>query len=785
MTTAVLSPTPRVLTVNVALVAPAGAITGAITVAGAVAAALSAVKVTMAPPVGAASFNVTIPVADPPPTTLLGLTTNPLTRSGARGLSSVMNALLVASLFVPWAGFMGLVGAFVPGMDGLMKLMQPTSSMAMMANMRDGREGDANSRQITDGTTSSDSSSVNLLNANAEACEQLLQQHIQRLQAGRSGGWWRTAVYVAAENDAALESVTGALRSLCSGDESALDPMRVVPLPPYLGRGAIEQGQVLSLLPSMGEQGRPLGPSYDALATPLTSDELAVLVNLPREEIPGLPMRDIADFALSVPPPTADSIALGVLQDGVGRDLEEVTVTSAALNRHVFVTGITGCGKTNTCMQLLLESYIKLKIPFLVVEPAKQEYRRLAQVPELKGKLRVYTVGGDSPLPFRLNPLSPAPGVPLGRHIDLFKAVCNASFPAFAGLSYVLEEAILDVYTARGWSLYTSDNPFLGTRPSMDDESALTPCLDDLYQQVDVVMKRKGYGGDILRNMGAALRSRLRSLMINNKGLMLNTRRSTPLKSLFEGPTVIELKELSDDEEKAFVMALLFALLYEYAEQRQEGKTVEDRGRLQHLTLIEEAHRLLAATKGTGGVAADSGDSRGKAVSMFTDMLAEMRAYGEGFLIADQIPTKLAPETLKNSSLKIVHRLVSPDDRYAAGSCINLSEQQMRHLNNLTTGHAIVHDERIGEAVLTHIYPSKDTRAPDLTAADLRALGSDVDAWDRKYLQRHAGCHECPAPCTFLYRLRQAKDQATFDAALRPFLDGLLLGQSHSQPSTE
>src|SRR5205807_8431592 len=139
------------------------------------------------------------------------------------------------------------------------------------------------------------------------------------------------------------------------------------------------------------------------------------------------------------------------------------------------------------------------------------------------------------------------------------------------------------------------------------------------------------------------------------------------------------------DEEKAFMMALLFTMLYEYAELRQERTTG---GRpLQHLTLVEEAHRLLQATRGPAS--AETGDPRAKAVGMFTDMLAEMRAYGEGFIIADQIPTKLAPETLKNSNLKIIHRLVAPDDRQLAGSCINLNEQQIRHLNNLAPGYAI------------------------------------------------------------------------------------------------
>ena len=324
-----------------------------------------------------------------------------------------------------------------------------------------------------------------------------------------------------------------------------------------------------------------------------------------------------------------------------------------------------------------------------------------------------------------------------------------------------------------GWSLFTSENPYIDHRSGIDDRSALTPCLEDLHDKVDVVLNRKKYGQEIHMNMGAALRSRIKSLMVGNKGLALNTRRSTPLQDLFDGPTVIELQNLGDDEEKAFVMALLFVLLYEYAEVRQNEVAPSRRGKLQHITLVEEAHRLLQASRGPAS--AESADPRSKAVSMFTDMMAEMRAYGEGFIIADQIPTKLAPETLKNSNLKIIHRLVSPDDREAAGSCVNLTDWQKRHLNNLKPGLAIVHDERIGEAVLTRIQPVKDNRAPDLTERELRTHLAEVEGSDRSYLHRHAGCRSCPAPCTFFHRLEEAQDQPDWNSRLLPFFESVLL----------
>jgi DNA helicase HerA-like ATPase len=682
--------------------------------------------------------------------------------------TALPDALLLVGLFCSFAG-MAPAGAAI---HALSNMASPLSQLATTARLRSAQEQAA--KQFNTGTNWSEGATLELLDANAEACELMLQAHIERLQTGRSEGWWQMASYIAAESDAAMHSVGGALRSLCSGSVTTQDPIRMLTLPTPLLRDAVRDGHLLHLLPLGSTQGHPLGETYDVLASCVRSTELAVLVNMPQKEIPGLPMRDSSDFALSAPPPEPNSIEIGILQDALGHPLGPVTLTADSLNRHVFVTGVTGSGKTNTCMQLLLETYHTLRVPFLVIEPAKAEYHRLAQTPELQGKLRVYGIGGDATLPFRLNPFAPMPGIPLSRHIDLLKAVFNASFPMFAGMTYVLEEAIMEVYTERGWNLFTSQNDFLPERPNLDEISALTPCLGDIHDKIETILERKSYGEEIQKNLGAALRSRLHSLMVGNKGLTLNTRRATPLEHLFDGPTVIELENLGDDEEKAFVMALLFVLLYEFAQQRQKWVGRNQENSLQHLTLIEEAHRLLTATHGGS---AESGDPRGKAVTMFTDMLAEMRAYGEGFIIADQIPTKLAPETMKNSNVKIVHRLISPDDRVAAGSCINLTDPQIRYLNNLTRGLALVHDERIGEAVLTRIHPAKETRAPKLTPTEAKALLEKSAIGSRDYLRHHAGCHKCASPCAFFHRLDMLESPEAMARTLEIVLENALFDE--------
>jgi len=163
----------------------------------------------------------------------------------------------------------------------------------------------------------------------------------------------------------------------------------------------------------------------------------------------------------------------------------------------------------------------------------------------------------------------------------------------------------------------------------------------------------------------------------------------------------VELKNVGGDAEKAFLMALLLIDLYEYCETaRHYG------GGLQHITLIEEAHRLLKNIP--PALSAESANPRGKAVEMFSDILAEIREYGEGFMIVDQVPAKLAPDVLKNTNLKILHRIVAEDDRESVGNAMNLTREQKEQVVRLRVGQAVVHNEYLDRPVLLQIHPVKD-----------------------------------------------------------------------------
>jgi Helicase HerA, central domain len=676
--------------------------------------------------------------------------------------------LMGASLFLQT---LKLISGF-PNITDLISIAHNGGMHMLYANR--GNESPTKNQSETEST--SESYNIEILDAHAQEVESLLNKYIIRLQQAKGIGAWNTAVYVSAENSEVLNLVIGGLKSICSGDKTHLDPIREIRLDPAHIKSAMLSGELIKLEPKEFKNiQHPFGKIFNYLSTCLSSEELSILAHLPIKEIVGVPMKRFSKFALSVPKNDEESIMIGNLCDGFDNELSEIRIPLKSLNLHTMVAGMPGFGKTTTCMQIITEAYINHNIPFLVIEPAKKEYRQLVQLNKLKGTLKVFSIEINSPTPFRLNPLEFQEGVSISRHIDLLKAVFNASFPMFAGMTYVLEEALLAVYQERGWNIFTSENLYI---QSSDTETryALMPTLEDLYHKIEGVMVEKKYGKEIHQNLEAALKSRIKSLTVGTKGLVLNTNRSIPIEDLMNSPSIIELQDLGDDQEKAFVMALILINLYEYAEIRQDKMPTSKREKLQHLTLIEEAHRLLSGK----GVAVNDevGDPRSKAVSMFTDMLAEVRAYGEGLIIADQIPTKLAPEIVKNTNLKIMHRLSAHDDRKLVGQALNLTESQTDYLNNLPTFYAIIHDSNINEAVLSKVFSFKERKLLQRTSEqEVQLLWEVAQGNDTTYLKRHNGCDKCQMPCQFYHFQETAKSLIQIQNNCKDVFDKLMLNK--------
>lgn len=571
---------------------------------------------------------------------------------------------------------------------------------------------------------------------------ELQDAYLKHIQLGTAIGSWQVGTYFFAPD----RSVFARLQSLIQAtyvDETS----RPTPLRTHEIKGLRNHIEQFGLLKSQRS-----GESFQTLLgyrflTPLNSRLLSAYIHLPKREMPGFRIRRSAEFSLANIPPKdpVRIIAIGnILDRGVDTgNLYYIDVD--AMQKHTIVCGVTGGGKTNTCFYLLGQLW-KFNIPFMVCEPAKSEYRHMMLMSEtFKGVGQAFSLGDETVSPFRLNPFEIMPGVKVQTHLDALKSVFNASFEMYSPMPQVLEKALNSIYSVRGWDLVQNKCRRLPPGVNLGDPDCpaeIFPTMKDLYEIIEPITESFGYSERIGPDVQAALKARIGSLLIGGKGQMLNTRRSIPMEILFGRPTVLELKMVSEDSEKSFLMGMIMVFLYEYRE------ALGPHDHLQHVMLIEEAHRLLknVPTAQSG----DSANPAGKAVEFFTNMLAEIRSYGQGFIIADQIPNKLAPEALKNTNLKIMHRIVAVDDRDSMGGAMNLDDIQKRHVTALGQGRAIVYAEKMEQPYHLAIMfdKTKEVPPPETPAESDQIVRDAMKGLDIVgSFDRHMGCKFCLHRC--------------------------------------
>ncbi|MDG6941299.1 MAG: DUF87 domain-containing protein [Nitrososphaerota archaeon] len=383
------------------------------------------------------------------------------------------------------------------------------------------------------------------------------------------------------------------------------------------------------------------------------------------------------------PPTTEGEILLGKSVSLSGTEGQEVRVPKDQLVKHLFIAGMTGSGKTTSCF-VLLRQLAKLGVPFLVIEPVKSEYRRLLMAVK---DLQVFTPG-ERIAPFRLNIFEPPKGVKVQAHLENLVAVWNSSFASYAPVPYVVEQVFAETYRACGWSLE-------------EDLRGRPVTFDDVAEEVRRVVRGLGYEPRVTMDVEAAINVRLSSLMLGGKRRLFGAPRSTPMEEVMSKPTVLELKEIQRDDEKAFVASLVLRNVAGYVQAQGPSK------KLRHLTLIEEAHRLLPKVSTEKGDP-EAADPRRVLVEQFGNMLAELRAYGEGLAVVEQIPTKILPDAIKNTATKVVHRLPDLADRKTMAEAMNATKEQAAVFTALRPGEAVVSVE--GHPVPARVEVKEDVR---------------------------------------------------------------------------
>lgn len=552
---------------------------------------------------------------------------------------------------------------------------------------------------------------------------ELMRKQLQLLSEAASVGSWRTGVYLLGTGTS-YPRLMSVWRSVFAGKDSQPEPLRVFAFP---------EGPNAASAHALPDDPDEQGPGHYtrpyAYQTVLPSGYLSAYVHLPEEETPGFSINLNPRFD-KVPQPQQAGNAVHL-----GQTLNQLKTTGASyaiplpsLTSHVFVSGTTGAGKSTTIRHILKQA-ASGNVPFLVVEAAKSEYRSLLNSPGLRGTLRIFTAGDETVSPIRFNPFEFPDGTSVGVHLDLLKALFTATFGMWSPLPQILERALHEVYTDRGWDITTSTNRRLGPD---DPREAAFPTISELVAKTEWIIRNLGYSGEITSNMRAALVTRLSSLLVGGKGRMLDVQASTPDAVLFGEHSILELERIGDDDDKALVIGLILIRL---AELRRAERSPAHQ--LVHVLVLEEAHRLLSRHGGTSGP--EQGNPKQKAIETFVNLLAEVRAYGQGIIIADQVPTRLVPEVLKNTNLKITHRLVAADDRAAVAATMAMDEAQSLYLATLTNGVAAVFGEGDDAALLVEI----DRRAAEHPDAPNDA---DVAAHMRR-LGAGSNSHDSPAQC--------------------------------------
>lgn len=525
----------------------------------------------------------------------------------------------------------------------------------------------------------------------AERYRKLLEGHLGKVAIGKTIGMWHTAAYILCENSQTFYHARGIVKAVFGGEQSLPDPVRVLPCH-HLQQPASQFARLL--IPPPPPPGR-MRYAYKFQNT-LNSKELGTYAHLPMEEMPEYFVKEYTRFHVA-------SHFVGTADDPQGITIGEILDYERPMNypyrihvddlkRHGLLAGVPGSGKTNTVFFLSKQFWAR-GTPFLIIEPAKTEYRSLLQS-ELGTDLQIFTLGDEMTSPFRLNPFEVEAGVPVQLHLDLLKSVFNASFPMYSPMQFVLEQCLHRIYEDKGWDLVTSGN-------ERGAHLRAQPTLTDLFRVIAPIVDLLGYEPYVTMNIKAALETRVNNLRLGGKGQLLDTRTSIPMRTLLQRPTLLELENIGDDDDKSFLIGLLFGRLYEHyiAQGVQEGD------HLRHVTIIEEAHRLFQNVPMT--VNPEIANMKGKAVETFTKMLAEIRAYGESFLIVEQIPSKLAPDIIKNTNLKILHKLVAEEDRRLLGGTMNLTDEQEDRCASFRTGEAAVYGEHDDRAILVRVPYAK------------------------------------------------------------------------------
>lgn len=536
-------------------------------------------------------------------------------------------------------------------------------------------------------------------NHNISHALKVLEEQMKRFEKGTAMGMWEFAAYVLSEDQNIANNVAHTYLALTQGEESFMSQSSVNLWRGDLGESSGDAKEIVAYLRELRHPLFGLNPNllladltfnvYPSIVTstvPLTGQELAFSLNFPRKSIPGLPILECAEFGRNVAKFDEEDVTdkmlhLGDIFHMYHKEDVPVNLRQNSLSSHVFVTGSTGSGKSNTIYQLLNEGR-KNGLKFLVVEPAKGEYKHVFGNHD---DVSVYGTNPQLTPLLRLNPFSFPKEIHILEHLDRLVEIFNVCWPMYAAMPAVLKKAVEQSYQDCGWNLLDSSNPY----------GRLYPNFHDIADNIKRIIDSSDYDDENKGAYKGALLTRIESLTNGINGLIFSNDELTS-EHLFDSNVIVDLSRVGSTETKSLLMGILVLKLQEYRMANGDMNA-----ELKHITVLEEAHNLLKRT--STEQMAESANLLGKSVEMLANAIAEMRTYGEGFIIADQAPGLMDLSVIRNTNTKIIMRLPDFSDRDLVGKSANLNDDQIIELAKLPKGVAAVYQNEWIQPVLCKV----------------------------------------------------------------------------------
>lgn len=637
----------------------------------------------------------------------------------ASGVGAPAGAALLAGAAASTAGAVGAGALGIGGiLGGLGKQKSESTSVAEGTNTSDAyttshthttneshTEGTSHSENFseTDGTTSTIGSgkqfTMTIQNKHIVEVQKRIDKQLERLELCESTGLWSAGAYfMSYDTDRATAEIAATIfRSIMQGEQSGVESSAINTWYPET------TNEYKSLVSYIGALSHPIfqyqkaGTIAPLLPTSLlSSKEVAMLLGLPRKSVPGLPVVEHISLAKEVVHLGHNSLGqqlqLGCIFDqGVERSLNKVCLDTKSLTQHTFVTGSTGSGKSNTIYYVINQIHNQPNAPkFLVIEPAKGEYK------DVFGNVNVYGTNPFKTPLLKINPFKFPKGVHVLEHIDRLVEIFNVCWPMYAAMPAVLKEAVLKGYEDCGWDLYTSQNKY---------GQDLFPTFTDLLNELTIVINNSSYSEEVKSNYHGALSTRIKSLT-NGIYKQLFSGDELGDEVLFDNNVIVDLSRVGSQETKSLIMGILIMRLGEY----RANSGIAHNSVLRHITVLEEAHNILKRTSQEQSM--EGSNVAGKSVEMLSNAIAEMRTYGEGFIIVDQSPGAVDISAIRNTNTKIIMRLPEDSDRKIAGKASGMKEEEVDEIAKLPTGVAVVYQNDWEAPVLCKISKFEGEEIP-------------------------------------------------------------------------